>query len=233
MGLLSSSAAAASEHMVQKPEHVSLVFNEDVLLNYAPRLVLSQEAREKWRGLWGWTATSPEYDLDHHVYVALYTHQDGVGSIGQLLSDSHVGDVEWAYVLADSETGETRQVIYDAYHWVAGRQDASSITMDGQHPVGAVVDPWHFYRFSDVDADAATAFEEVNDLTEEFGGLLSNGLDESLEPGTVTDPATMQARTHWWRSAVGDFSSDALLASAVYQLGWVGADQADSSALAF
>jgi len=80
---------------------------------------------------------------------------------------------------------------------------------------------------------SATAFDEVEDLTEEFEALLSNGLDESLEPGTVTDPATMQARNHWWRSTVGDFSSDALLASAVYQFGWVGADQADSSALAF
>jgi len=221
------------EHWQAQPDHVKLEYSEPTLVEYAPRLVLSQEAREKWRGLWGWTATSPEYDLDYHVYVALYTHQDGVGSIGQFLSDSHVGDVEWAYVLADSETGETRQVIYDAYHWVAGRQDTSSITVDGQHPVGAVVDPWHFVRFADVDADAATAFDEVNNLTEEFDALLSNGLDESLEPGTVTDPATMQTRNHWWRSAVSDFSTDALLASMVYDLGWVGADQADSSALAF
>jgi len=226
-------AQEESDHWQAQPDHVTLAYSEPTLVDYAPRLVLSQEAREKWRGLWGWTATSEEYDLDYHVYVALYTHQDGVGSLGKFLSDSHVGDVEWAYVLADSETGETQRVIYDAYHWVAGRQDASSITMDGQHPVGAVVDPWHFFRFSGVDADSATAFDEVDDLTEEFGGLLSNGLDESLEPGTVTDPATMQARNHWWRSAVGDFSSDALLASAVYQLGWVGADQADSSALAF
>jgi len=181
------------EHWQAQPDHVSLAYDEPTLVSYAPRLELSQEAREKFRGLWGWTATSQEYDLDHHVYVA----------------------------------------IYDAYHWVAGRQTASSITMDGEHPVASVQDPWHFFAHGGVDADAATSFDEVEDLTEEFGGLLSNGLDESLEPGTVTDPATMQARNHWWRSAVSDFSSDALLASAVYQLGWVGADQADSSALAF
>ncbi len=72
-----------------------LTFNEDVLLDYAPKLVLSQEARQKWRGLWGWTATSQEYEYDHHVYVALYTHQDGLGTIGQWLSDSHLGDTEW------------------------------------------------------------------------------------------------------------------------------------------
>ncbi len=226
-------AQEESDHWQAQPDHVTLTFSEPTLVDYAPRLVLSKEAREKWRGLWGWTATSPEYDHDHHVYVALYTHQDGLGTIGQMLSDSHLGDTEWYYVLSDPDTGETKQVIYDAYHWVAGRQTASSITMDGEHPVASVQDPWHFYAHQNVDADAATAFEEVNDLTEEFGGLLSNGLDESLEPGTVTDPATMQARTHWWRSAVGDFSTDALLASAVYQLGWVGADKADSSALAF
>ncbi len=228
-----ATAQAEYDHWQAQPDHVTLSYSEPTLVDYAPRLVLSQEAREKWRGLWGWTATSPEYDLDYHVYVALFTHQDGVGSLGQLLSDSHVGDTEWAYVLADPETGETRRVIYDAYHWVAGRQGSSSITMDGQQPVGAVVSPWHFFRFSGVDTDAATAFDEVDDLTAEFEALLSNGLAESLEPGTVTNPATMQARNHWWRSTIGEFSTDALLAQAVYSIGWVGADQADSRALSF
>ncbi len=226
-------AQSEYDHWQAQPDHVTLNYSEQTLLEYAPRLVLTQNAREKWRGLWGWTATSPEYELDHHVYVALYTHQDGVGSIGKLLSDSHVADTEWAYVLSDSETGETQHVIYDAYHWVAGRLNSSSITMDGQHPVGRVIDPWHFYSFSNTDTGAATAFEQVHDLTAEFDALLSNGLAESLEPGTVTDPATMQARNHWWRSAIGELSTDAMLASVVYDLGWVGADQADSSALAF
>jgi len=218
------------EHWDAQPEHVTLTYDEGALLEHAPRLVLSQEAREKFRDLYGWTGTSQEYDLDHHVYVALYTHQDGIGTIGQLLSDSHLGDTEWYYVLSDSDTGETKEVIYDAYHWVAGRQSADSITMDGEHPVAKVVDPWHFYAHEGVSADSATEFEEIEDLTEEFEPMLSNGLAESLEPGTVTDPATMQGRNHWWRDTVGGFSKDAALASAVYDLGWVGADEADSSA---
>jgi len=219
-------------HWGARPEHVTLTYDEQTLLQHAPRLALSQDARTKLRDLYGWTATSPEYDLDHHVYVALYTHQSGSLSLfGSMLSDSHLGDTEWVYVLSDPDTGETKRVIYDAYHWVVGRQDASAITMDGQHPVGRVVDPWHFYTFSDVDASSATAVDEVRDLTAEFGAMLSNGLAESLEPGTVTDPATMQSRNHWWRTGVTGWSFDAALASTVYSLGWVGADSVDSSAI--
>lgn len=217
--------------MEQKPEHVSLTYDESTLLDYAPRLVLSSDARAKLRDLWGWTARSPEYDRDIHVYVALYTHQDGIGTIGQWLSDSHLGDTEWYYVLSNPNTGETERVIYDAYHWVAGRQSADTITMDGQHPVAKIVDPWHFYAHGSVDAASATAVDEVKDLTAEFGGLLANGLAESLEPGSVTNPETMTARGHWWRSTVGEWSYDAALAMAVYDIGWVGAEQADSSAL--
>jgi hypothetical protein len=217
-------------HWDAQPEHVTIGYDEQTLLEYAPKLVLSQEARQKWRGLWGWTATSPEYDLDHHVYVALYTHQDGLGTVGQWLSDSHLGDTEWFYVLSDSDTGGTQRVIYDAYHWVAGRQSADSLTMDGQQPIARVIDPWHFYATQGVNADAATTVHEIHDLTAEFEPMLSNGLDESLEPGTVTDPATMQTRTHWWLSTVGGWSYDAMLASLVYDLGWVGAGKADSSA---
>jgi|GEM_PF-331487 hypothetical protein len=214
-------------HYDARPEHVTLSYSEETLLAFAPRLAFSQEARAKFRDLYGWTATSPEYDYDIHVYVALYTHQTGLSPFARLLSDSHLGDTEWYYVLVDEDTGETQSVIYDAYHWVAGRQDASSITMDGQHPVAKVVDPWHFYAHGDTDADSAMAFDEIKDLTKEFGPMLSNGLAESLEPGTVTDPVTMTSRGHWWRSTVGEWSKDAALASTMYSIGWVGADSAD------
>jgi len=217
-------------HWEEQPKDVDLSHDEQVLLRYAPRLVLSQDARTKFRDLYGWTATSPDYDYDIHVYVALYTHQQGLSPFTWMLSDSHLGDTEWYYVLVDADTGETQRVIYDAYHWVAGRQSADAITMDGEHPVAKVVDPWHFYAHEGVDADSAMAFEEIEDLTEEFGPMLSNGLADSLEPGTVTDPVTMTARNHWWRDTVGGFSKDAMLATLVYDLGLIGADQADSSA---
>lgn len=227
-------AAAQSgdyEHWDAQPEHVTLSYSEQTLLQYAPRFELDQETREKLQGLWGWTATSQEYDHDWHVYVALYTHQTGLSPMGRWLSDSHLGDTEWYYVATDPDSAEVQRVIYDAYHWIAGRRDASSITMDGSHPVAGVVSPWHFYAHADVSADSAMAFDEIGDLTEKFGAMLANGLDESLEPGTVVDPATMTGRGHWWRSTVGEWSYDAALASTFYSLGWVGAESADSNGI--
>lgn len=226
-------AMARSEypHWDTQPEHVTLSYDEPTLLNHAPRLVLSQDAREKFQGLWGWTAMSPDYDRDWHVYVALYTHQEGLSPFAQMLSDSHLGDTEWYYVGSNPETGETERVIYDAYHWIAGRLDASMVTMDGEHPVARCVDPWHFYAHSDLSASAATAFDEIGDLTSKFDAMLANGLGESLQPGTVTDPVTMTSRGHWWRSGLGGFSWDATLARTMYSLGWVGAERTDSSGI--
>lgn len=221
-------------HWDAKPEHVSLAYSEDTLLQYAPKLILEQEAREKFIGLYGWTATSPEYDLNWHVYVAKYSHQEGSVENGPFgLSDSHLGDTEWFYVGANPESGKTDRVIYDAYHWLAGKQLASNITLDGTHPVAKVVSPWHPYRLANIDADQAVAIDSVGDLIEQFSAMLANDLAESLQPGTVVDPAWMDigGRPHWWRNTVGEFSFDAFYATTLYRLGLAGADSVDSSAL--
>lgn len=210
-------------HWDAKREHVTLRYEEQTLLQYAPRLIFEQEAREKFQYLRGWTATSPEYDHDWHVYVALYTNQEGFGP------DTHLGDTEWYYVASNPDTGETEQVVYDAYHWLAGKLGAEDITLDGTHPVAKVVSPWHPYAHSGVDADQAVAIDEIGDLTERFDGMLANGLAESLQPGTVVNPSWMApgGRTHWWRNDVGDFSFDAMYARTLYRLGFAGADSAD------
>jgi len=222
------------EHWQAQPDHVSLTYSEDTLLQYAPRLIFEQQARDKFNGLTGWTATSPEYDLDWHVYLAQYSHQSGLSSGGLFVpSDSHLGDHEWYYVASDSKTGETDRVVYDAYHWLAGKLRTSDITMDDTHPVAKVVSPWHPYRHFDIDEDQAVAIESITDLTDTFDGILANGLAESLQPGTVVDPARMNlgGRSHWWRNDVGDFSFDAFYAKVLYDLEFGGADSADSGAL--
>ncbi len=225
---VSATGQSTHQHWDAQPEHVTLSYTEDVLLEYAPRFELEQEAREKLQGLWGWTARSQEYDLDWHVYTALYSHQEGLSPVGRWLSDSHLGDTEFYYIGVDADTGAVQRVVYDAYHWIAGRRDTVSIPMDGSHPVATVVSPWHFYSHQNTSASEARSFEEIHDLTERFDAMLSNGLAESLEPGTVVDPATMTARRHWWRSSVGEWSFDVALASSMYSLGWIGAESADS-----
>ncbi len=230
-------AAAQTEgdwpHWDAQPDHVTLQYSEGELLDHAPRLIFEQEAREKFMGLSGWTASSPDYDYDWHTYVAQFTHQEGISPFARLLSDSHLGDTEWYYVAADPDTGETERVVFDAYHWIAGRRTTSTLTMDGQHPVSRCVSPWHFYSHANTPVEDAVAIEEVRDLTARFDGMLENGLAEDLQPGTVVDPETMDigGRNHWWKSTVGDWSKDAALASTVYSLGFAGADDADASAL--
>ena len=221
-------------HLDAKPEHVTLTYDEPTLLQYAPRLIFEEEAREKFIALYGWTATSPEYGLDWHVYVAKYTNQEGAVDGGFLgFSDTHLGDTEWYYVGVDPETGETDRVVYDAYHWLAGKLRAGEITLDGTHPVAKIVSPWHPYKHFGIDESRATAIESVPDLTEQFEPMLANGLAGSLQPGTVVDPARMDigGRSHWWRNTIGEFSFDAVYAETLYILGFAGADSVDSGAL--
>lgn len=238
LGLAAAAAAGASvpttaqseefPHWDAQPDHVTLTFDEPTLLDYAPRLIFEQEAREKFQYLRGWTASSPEYDYDWHVFVALYTNQEGV-----LGPDSHLGDTEWYYVASDPDTGAVEQVVFDAYHWLAGKLDAENITLDDTNPVVDVVSPWHPFSHTDVDPDAATTFDTVGDMTETFDEMLADGLAESLQPGTVVDPATMApgGRTHWWRNDIGEFSFDAAYAETLYSIGLAGADEVDSGAL--
>lgn len=205
LAALSAPAAASTEHADAQPDHVSISYDQGTLETYRPRLVLEESDREKLIGLYGWTATSSEYDTDVHVYWTAYTHQEGVTSY-----DSHEGDHEPVYVLVDSETGAVREVVASVYHWLRGR--TSTPPLDGDHPELKVISPWHQYTAA---SETGELFE-VDDLTAVFDSWLSNGLAESLEPGTVYNPWTMagaNGREHWWRDDFASFSFNATVVS--------------------
>jgi hypothetical protein len=233
-GVVASTVSAATdavqEYYDAQPEHVTLSYDADALEAYAPYLSMESQAREKFLGLWGWIARSAEYEHDVYCYVALYSHQEGISPLAGPLSDSHYGDTEWYYSLVDPDTGALADVVFDAYHWIAGKRSASTIPTDGEHPVANVVSPWHMFNHT-ATADEAFAVDGVADLTAKFPALIENGLDESLEPGTVVNPdrMTLGGRSHWWRDTVDGWSFDAAYARTMYRIGWYGADSANIS----
>lgn len=178
---------ARADHAGEQPSHVSITFDQTTLDRYRPRLDLPAASREKLLGLYGWLATSSEFDTDICVYWCEYSHQAGVTSY-----DSHWGDHEPVYVEVDADTGDVQQVIASVYHWTAGR---GLPALDGDHPLLRVIDPWHHYTAADTTGDLLA----VKDLTAVFGDWLANGLELDLEPGTVYNPWTMTRRGHWWR----------------------------------
>lgn len=197
-GVASASHAPDGEYAATKPAHVTIDFDRAALERYRPALDLGDSDRSRFHGLYGWRATSPEYDLDWHVYWAYWTHQTGVTDY-----DSHLGDREPVYV--GVRDGEVQTVLFSAYHWLKGSTAGAAIPLtDGTHPSLYVVAPWHHYS---VGTPGQGILPDVSDLgaSDGLSAWLANGLDEDLVPGSCHDPARMLAEGDWWRN---DFGGD-------------------------
>jgi hypothetical protein len=207
-GTAAVSGRVAANHRDQQPAHVTLSYDEATLERYQPLYVIAEEDREKLIAQYAWTAKSPEFDTDAHVYWTSYTHQEGVTEF-----DSHDGDHEPVYVYSDSQTGDVKEVVASVYHWLAGGTHASGIRIDnGSNPVLRVMTPHHHHTAAD--ADSSTHRPQLENLDQVFDDWLANGMEDDLEPGTVVNPWRMtgpDARTHWWHDTIGTFSSDALI----------------------
>lgn len=205
------SATATASHFEAQPEHVTLSFDESTLKTYRPALDIPSQELDKFLGLYGLVATSPEYDTGCCVYWSSWTHQEGW--LGNL--DSHYGDHEPVYVFFDHDSGEVTKVVASIYHWMAGRSEPPAIPMDETHPRLRVISPWHQYTA----ADGSGSFYGIEDLTSAFQSWLDNGLEDDLEPGTVVNPWIMEGRGDWWRRGWTGFSLNAVLVSAFRSAG--------------
>lgn len=199
---------AAADHFDARPSHVSITYDEPVLDRYKPHLAMSYDARQQLIGMYGWIASSPEYDTDVCVYWCSYTHQDGYGD-----RDSHYGDHEPVQVEVDSQTGDVTRVRASIYHWIKGEALAESVPMQGDNPQLRIIDPWHQYTAAS-SADSPQAFD-VRDLTSEYQGWLDNGLEQDLVRGASTNPWIMRRESDFWRGRFFGVSLDA----AYYRIG--------------
>jgi hypothetical protein len=213
-GTAAANHAPDGEYAATQPAHVTIDFDRAALERYRPALDLGGNDRSRFQGFYAWRATSPEYDLDWHVYWAYWTHQTGVTEY-----DSHLGDREPCYVGIDPSDGSVQAIVFSAYHWLRGTASAPSIPLtDGKHPALQVVAPWHHYTLGQ---PGTGVLPDVQDLAASDGlsAWLANGLDEDLLPGSCHDPRRMWAREpDWWRN---DLSGDltAFQLSILRQLG--------------
>lgn len=192
-GLLVGSASG--DHVTEaQPDHVTIEYDQAYLDRYKPKLAMPYSEQQKFLGLYGWVASSPEHDTNVCVYWASYTHQDGW--LGDL--DSHEGDHEPVQVEVDKQTGEVTRVRASVYHWLKGESTPDAVPMDGSNPRLRVIKPWHQYTAAGPN-ETAHAFD-IEDLTSEFQGWLDNGLELDLLPGSSTNPWKMQYEDDWWRS---------------------------------
>lgn len=203
----------AADHFDTRPSHVTLEYDESYLDQYKPMLTMSYESQQKFLGLYGWVASSPEHDTNVCVYWTSYSHQDGW--FGNL--DSHHGDHEPVAVEVDKSSGDVVRVRASVYHWIKGEQSGTVVPMDGTNPRLKVVDPWHQYTAAEP-GETAQDFP-ADDLTNEYQGWLDNGLKQDLLPGASTNPWKMQFESDWWRSDFFGISKKALFYEAAKNAG--------------
>lgn len=221
VGLGATTGSVAATHTDQQPDHVTISYDQDRLETYRP-LVVTSHLDVKPTALYGWIATSTEYDYDWYVYFAEYAAQEGVSSY-----DSHYGDHEPVYVgVAD---GSVERLLYSGYHWIRATAAGESIPLyEETHPALYVINPWHHYA---LDPQTRGSFVGVRSLVDVFEAWLDNGMEESLAPGTVVDPATMRTRGDWWRLTAAGLSLNELYIRTLLTIGFQGADQADTERL--
>ncbi|WP_153952742.1 hypothetical protein [Halosegnis longus] len=217
-----ATGTVAADHFEEIPEHVTIGYDQPWLERYQPLLAMDSETRSRFLGLYGWRASSPEFEYDWACYWASYTHQTGLTDL-----DSHRGDHEPLYVAVD-EQGNVDRVCYTAYHWL--KAESRMPTLDGTNPVMLVNNPYHHYLMAPTPTTPAERFD-VEDLVPEMPDWLDNGLEESLDTSVgVARPETILAEPDWW--ATGSFglgSLDALYARTRLTLGLDGAAASDLS----
>lgn len=204
-----ASTPAAASHMDEAGDNISLDYDQTALDTYRPRFVFPTEAKKKLIGVYGWIASSPDYDTDVACYWCWYTNQEGW--IGP---DSHFGDTEPVQVEYDSETGDVERVRASVYHWMKGETTPSDALMyEETHPHLRVVSPHHQYTIARQSDDGS--YTEIKDLTEAYPKWLSNRLEDDISLGASTVPWRMRDRGHWWADTEAGFSVNAAFVGAL------------------
>lgn len=217
------STAVRASHVERKPAHVDLEFDRAFLETYQPCLDLSAVEQNPEdthpSAMYAWKASSREHSTDVGVYWAEYDYQQGISPFGD---DSHFGDHEPVYVLVDSSTGDVREVVYSAYHWLRGRTTLPPL-YDETHPSLSVVSPWHQYSLGSVEGefvaveslggDAGLADPETETTFEEW--LSDEYFHDLFAPGVTVNPWTMLSRGHWWAEGRNGVSTNAVFVSSM------------------
>jgi hypothetical protein len=212
-----------AEHGTFQPEHVTIDFPTDMMDQYRPALDLSAVDPDDILGLYGWRATSPEYEYDYYVFWVRWSHQEGIAPAGV---DSHYLDHEPVLVGVAPDTGTVDYLAYSGYHWLKAQAVGESIPLDEDHPLLYVFSPWHHYRIA---PEATGSLLEVQDLRDGYNAWIANQLEEDLVPGASYNPAILGpgGQSDWWRSNEAGISLNALLVRAYLTVGVNNAGRTD------
>lgn len=202
-----------ADHRSNKPDHVTISYDEATIEEYRPQLILDGVEPEPF-DFHALHAESTESDLNAVYGFLEYPYQEGISK-----SDSHLGDHEPVIVFYEASSGDVERVDYAAYHWFKNSTPAESLQFAGDegHRPMLAVDPTyhHYYIYS---GNAAGGRPPLANLDDSIDSWLTNGLEDKLAPSQPFDPWAMLGRESWWSHTFGNWI-DAMLKSVWFNLG--------------
>lgn len=202
------------------PDHVTITYDEARLERWQPYLSLDIEADNDLSGVYGYVATSDQWDRDVLCYWSRYAVQEG-----WLPWDTHQYDHEPVYLFLDAAASEPAPpdalelVKYAAYHHYSGSWEPTTEDLEGSRQSDAethvsldVVSPWHHYRRGEAGSGLLPDLRDWPSARPEWEAY---GFYDDTSREAVDNPITMYDREHWWR----DGTVDARVASLWLRLG--------------
>jgi len=211
-----------------KPEKADIEWDEYRLRKYRPKLVMDDETKKRFDGLYGYVATSPERETDVLCYWSKVKRTESLPA-GTSKLGSSIGDHDPIYVFVNSETDELERIVYSAYNLEAaevqpdeGDLDPSDLSDEPTRATFTLVSGWNHYRYT---PDATGAYQyELKSWPEVRPTWLDNNF--GMDAAAVEDPWQLTS-TNDWRANDGWFSTTDIWLSLGQTLGWFGADSAD------
>lgn len=195
LATLTSAAAAAGSTMVagaqfsEQPDHVTISGLSDAqseIEQYQP-LVDYRRLEIEPTAVYGWRATSNEYDYDWYSYWHWYVKQDAPSNVA-----THLPDREPITVAVDPGNG-VDHVVYSQWHYSAG-VDTTPTLYQGTHPNYRSIYPYHHFEPTSSERGQLLT---LSDFTDTYDDWLVNGWNVNRR--AVVDPPFAEERENWWR----------------------------------
>lgn len=212
-GLVGLSTAAAGTETDWRSDNVDAKeidhrFDETFLERYRPRFIAETQVARRYKGLFGYKATSPEYDYEYAYYWSRLTHQEGLSFVSK---DSKIGDTEPVICAVDPDSGDLEHVIWTNYHHYAAAARADRLHVvedgdgDGEHPVFEIDPRWHnYYAADERQGDGVTGPYPLRNWLAARDQWLRNDVFANTHDPAVEDPEVMETRESWWADGTPD-----------------------------
>lgn len=225
LGSVLTTGTATAVESEDKPDHVTLEYDEEWLRTYRPAFLMDYETRQRSNAVYAYKATSEEYEYDWACYWHRMSHQDGASLIGV---DAHLYDHEPVYVAVDGD-GDAERAVYTYYHHFASQVEQPALQdllIDSEetretHIALEIIDPWHHYNAApNTEISDLTLDYEFEDWTAAVDTWEDRGVFEATSGSAVYDPASMWERDSWWDESTTDYRFASLWHGLAHRFDW-------------